>query len=104
MTQGETEKEIRRQAKMHNMPLPESILKAPILNPSLIFYWEAFVHLSTCRSVGMAEGPIPWLAIHEYANRFSLDSDSFDRLLKIISAMDREYLKLKEKEYKKKSK
>lgn len=28
--------------------------------------WEAYLDLSTCRSIGMAVGPIPWTAIHLY--------------------------------------
>lgn len=52
----------------------------------------AFERLSTCRSVGMGLGPIPWRDIVAYADRVGLDRGEAGALVTIIEAMDRAYL------------
>ena len=56
------------------------------------FYFEAFNHLSTCRTVGMGAGPIPWHVIVDYGARFGLDDEEVDALVVIIFAMDNAWL------------
>ncbi len=83
------------------MPLPDKIANKPTLNEGLFFYWQAFADLSTDRSLGMAEGPIPWSAIDRYGYRHDIWSDEFDRLVYIIRGLDSEYLKIRASKNKK---
>lgn len=77
--------------------IPDRIKNAPILLPGLQFYYQAFLDLSTCRSLGMAEGPIPWDAINIYAERHVLVEDDYDRFFTLIRAMDVAYLDYRDK-------
>lgn len=92
------------QARKQNLPVPDSIQNAPVLLPGLEFYYAAFLDLSTCRAVGMGEGPIPWDAIDRYAQRHGLDDDEYDAFFGLIRALDARYLQYKEKQYQKKAK
>lgn len=73
-------------------PIPDKIKNAPILLPGLQFYYQAFLDLSTCRPLGMSEGPIPWSALNTYAEREGLTDDDYDRFSSLIRAMDAAYL------------
>jgi hypothetical protein len=52
----------------------------------------AFLDLSTCRQLGMEVGPIPWTAIHDYADRKYLSSDEREELEYVIRYVDTVYL------------
>ncbi|WP_185982979.1 phage tail assembly chaperone [Aureimonas mangrovi] len=73
---------------------PQALLDRPSVEPHLLPFWEAFHELSTDRPIGMAgAGPIPFTSIDRYASRFGFDdANEFDRLLRMIRAMDQEYL------------
>jgi hypothetical protein len=62
------------------------------LFPHLAVDAEAFRSLSSDRAVGMDRGPIPWRSIHLYGERYGLVKDDFDRMARIIRAMDVAYL------------
>jgi hypothetical protein len=64
------------------------VANKPELFGHLYFEWGAFRALSTDRQIGMAMGPIPWLAIDRFSSRYGLIGDDFDRLCEIIQAMD----------------
>jgi hypothetical protein len=57
--------------------------------PELVWVWDAFMELTTCRSIGMALGPIPFLAIKDYALHFGITGLRFELFNKLIRAMDR---------------
>lgn len=73
-------------------PLPDVIANAPQLFPGLEAYYEAFTELSTCRTNGMAMGPIPWSAINEYAKRYDYTGEGFDYLVRMVRALDDTFL------------
>jgi len=80
-------------------PIPPTIMNAPDLDLHLVFVWEAFWELSTCRPVGMTTGSIPWTAINEYAVRYEVNSpDEFDRFVKLLYAMDESFFNLMEQQ------
>lgn len=56
--------------------------------------------LNTCRDYGMGAGPIPWIAVHEYARRYGLDDEQFEALQHHIVSMDRTYEDWREKKAK----
>jgi len=72
--------------------LPPAIRDAPELRMGLELYYGAFWDLSTCRPLGMSEGPISWLSIDAYATARGLDAEQRDDLHHHIRAMDRAYL------------
>ena len=56
------------------------------------------MELSTDRSLGMAEGPIPWSAIDMYASRHDIVDDDYERFSYLIRSMDMEYIKHRSKD------
>jgi hypothetical protein len=85
------------QARKQRAPIPKAILEAPVLMPGSSFYYNAFLTLSSCRSMGMMEGRIPWTAVDAYARRYDLDDDDTDCLWTLVCSMDSVYLKHQQK-------
>jgi len=52
----------------------------------LAWIYAAFWELSTCRTVGMSMGPIPWTAVNDYAR--AQDVISRERFLFLVRRMD----------------
>jgi hypothetical protein len=95
---GKVEGDIIRQAAKSGMPLPERIKNRPELLPGLEFIWRAFWDLATCRTIGMGEGPIWWIAVNDYANRYGItDEDEFDRFKMLIKELDSVFLDHRDK-------
>jgi hypothetical protein len=86
------------------MPVPDKIKNKPEIKPGLDLYWRAFQDLSTDRDVGMGVGPIPWLAIHAWAERNYIRGDDFERLVLILRGLDNIYLEKQAAKDKSKSK
>lgn len=55
--------------------------------------FEAFTDLTTCRSIGMSMGPIPWTAVQRYAETEQLGRYDAYFLHAAIKHMDGAYLK-----------
>ena len=62
----------------------------------------AYLELTTCRSLGYGEGPIPWTAVHTYCTVNEITGDQRDDLFYHIRFLDTEYLKWRAKEMEKK--
>lgn len=82
--------------------MAEAGMEVPALErkPDLTGYewiWEAFFELGTCRSIGMAIGPIPWTAIRDYRIDHDMDVEESYILSNCIRAMDRKWLELNAK-------
>lgn len=75
-----------------SLPLPERIANAPELQMGLSLFFEAFFDLHTTRTVGLEQGPIPWPAVEEYAQRLGLDEGQREELHVYVRAMDNAYL------------
>ena len=59
----------------------------------LLFYWDAFGDLGSCRAVGMALGRIPWTAVKAYAETYGIvDPDELAAFAEILACMDQAYL------------
>lgn len=91
LKQGKTEQKILEMAAKQGMPIPPSIENAPELLPGLEIYYHAFLNLTTDRTFGMAEGPIPWSAMDRYARRHGIEGFDFDRFVVIMRIMDTAY-------------
>jgi hypothetical protein len=69
-----------------------------MLLPGEEFYLSAFWDLSTCRQLGMAQGPIPWNVTVYYAERAGLDEDLAGIFMHVLRELDCEYLEWSDKE------
>jgi hypothetical protein len=97
LEQGPTEQFIIDQARRNRVPIPDKIANAPVLQPGLAFYYNAFLALSSCRPVGMTEGRIPWTAVDQYATRYALEEDEMDILWTLVCEMDTVYIRHQQK-------
>jgi hypothetical protein len=62
-----------------------------------LLYYLAYMDLDSCRSVGFAEGPIPWTAVQLWAQVHDLDKDTTAALHHHVREMDKAYLKHRSK-------
>jgi hypothetical protein len=78
--------------------MQDSGMSVPILEniPDITGYewvFEAFTDLTTCRSIGMGIGPIPWTAVQTYVETMGLcpyDAFFFHAMIK---EMDNQFIK-----------
>lgn len=101
LEQGPTEQSIIQQCVKSRLPLPDAIANAPELDLGLDLYFNAFMDLTTCRQLGMAEGPIPWTAIRHYCDEHDLDGEQRDDLFFHVRELDNVYLKFRSAKVKK---
>ena len=80
------------------VPLPDHILNAPTLLPGLALYYNAFHDLSSCRTLGMTLGPIPWTAINDYCYHADITGEQRDDMFHHVMALDDEYRAFVEKQ------
>lgn len=86
---GAIEQSIARQAALNNQPLPERIANAPELLPGLDLYLQAFFDLDSERSHSFGLTRIPYSAIRHYASLKEFDEDQTQRLVVLITEMDK---------------
>lgn len=84
------------------MPVPEKILNAPELHPGLDLYLVSYLDLTTCRSIGFGEGPIPWTAIQTYCEVQGFEGELREDVFYHVQHLDAEYLKWRSKQVDKK--
>lgn len=53
---------------------------------------HAWSDLSTCRSVGMALGPIPWTVIVQWCEWHGLDRDATRIVMAVVRRLDRDWI------------
>lgn len=63
----------------------------PAMFPANGWLFDAFMALDTCRAVGMAMGPIPWVAADCYARRLELDDEDFAVMWSVLHRADTAY-------------
>jgi hypothetical protein len=67
------------------------VLEEPEVLMGLQLYWVAFHELSTCRTIGMGAGPIPWTAIADYCDAWEIYGEQRETLFHLVKAMDAAY-------------
>lgn len=72
--------------------LPEKMENRPEVIVGLDLYWKAFTDLMSERELGMAEGPIRWTAMSEWAARRGIYGDDFERFVYLMREMDSTYM------------
>lgn len=97
---GQQADKVANAALEAGLPVPESCIP-PEIPDHLNSYVQHFWRLSTCRSVIAPgyPGPIPWVAIDQYANQIGVEDEAlYDDMVTIIEAMDLAFLEeVKEK-------
>jgi hypothetical protein len=64
-----------------------------VLRPHLLFYWDAFLHLNSCRPAGFSLAPIPWTSVRDYARAHGIeDADELAELADLVTVLDRVFL------------
>lgn len=72
--------------------MPDKIVNAPALQDGLSLYYAGFWALTTCRMIGMGEGPIPWTAVEMYCESNGIYASQRADFHYHISEMDEAYL------------
>lgn len=65
----------------------------PELDPGESILHRAYHELSTCRPIGMSLGPIPWLAMLEWASYHELGRTETDLMINILRRVDAETMR-----------
>lgn len=97
MGKGKDAETIEKQAEKMGIPPPDWVINKPELNLGLDFYYIAFHDLTSCRAIGMAEGPIPWTAMKTYADTYDIHGLELERFIYILTHMDIAYMKERNK-------
>ena len=64
---------------------------APELGVGLVFFYEAWETLDSCRT---ERGRIPWTAVLSYANEYGIvDTETRDDLFYLVEQLDRAYIR-----------
>ena len=86
-------------------PFPQSYLDRPELNILEIGYWQAFNELSSSRQSGMGLGFIPYSEISAYLDEHHiLDYEERFEWRYLITAIDTEFITIKNAEHERKTK
>lgn len=93
LTLAPTQKKIMDECIRRGQPPPEGIQNAPELNAGLALYYTAFLNLHGCRQLGTAMGPIDWITIDRYCERYGLEGEQYEDMHYYISHMDAAYMK-----------
>lgn len=95
MVYSDKEQWFFEEAKEGNAVAIKGINSRPEIPDYLQFVWEAFWALSGDRPVFMGGvGPIAFLSVDRYAERFGLDSpDEFARFFELIRSLDAVYVR-----------
>lgn len=81
------------QAVQWGLPIPDPIQNKPELAEGLGLFLDAFWALSSCRSIGMGLGPIPWTAVLEYSKILGLREEQQEDLEMHVGRLDSAFLK-----------
>lgn len=93
MEQGPGERKIIETCLRERLPFPKRIENAPELCLGLELFYSAWCDLDTDRPVGWNARPIPWTAMRDYADAYSITGEQREDLFYFVRAMDKAYLK-----------
>jgi len=58
----------------------------------LNLFYTSFLDLTSCRTLGYAQGPIPWLAIHHYCEAHGIVGEQREDVFFHVARLDKAYL------------
>ena len=85
-------------AQKFGQKLKGELSTRPKLQLDLTLYYNAFMSLSSCRTIGASVGSIPWTSIKDYGVFYRFNEQQLEDLFFYIPALDAEYLKWASKE------
>ncbi len=97
---GDIEEKIVKQAAEKGLEVPDRIVNQPDLMPGLELFYIAFEDLNSDRLSAFELGPIPTMAILNYAKYF--DIDDVESFKTIIRRMDNAFISFHDKKQKSK--
>ena len=65
--------------------------------------YDGFLELTSCRDVGMSEGPIPWTAMNTYCEVFDIHGEHKLDFFYLVRSLDNAYLNYQANKQEKKS-
>lgn len=89
---GKDEAKIVEQCVRARQPYPDAIANAPEMGPGLNLFYIAFLDLTSCRTLGYSQGPIPWLAIHHYCEAHEIEGEQREDVFYHVARLDKAYL------------
>lgn len=89
---GKDERKIVEDCIRGRQQFPDAIQNAPELDPGNNLFYVAFLDLTSCRTLGYAQGPIPWLAIHHYCEAHGIEDEQREDIFYHVSRLDKVYL------------
>ena len=97
---GEHEQQIIEQAMEKGLKVPDRIVNQPDLMPGLELFKEAWENLNSDRLSAFELGPIPTMAILNYARYFDIEGVDAQNFLFLIRYMDNAFIKFHDKKHK----
>jgi len=88
----EFEQRVIAECLRSGQPIPDKFANPPELPVGTEFYFDSFFELSTERSIGFGEGPIPITSILQYARYHDLDDSLEYELIFFVRQLDFHYL------------
>lgn len=88
---GATAERLGKAFEDRGLDLPEHLARPDVLDGYEEFL-AAFWHLNSDRQIGFGVGPIPFSAIHRYADRALIETEEFWLLHDLVRAMDGVFL------------
>lgn len=89
---GKDERDIVEKCIRTRQRIPDAIVNAPELQAGLNLFYVAFLDLTSCRALGFAQGPIPWLAINKYCEANEITGEQREDVFYHVTHMDKVYL------------
>jgi hypothetical protein len=87
---------LNQQLKADGLSRHLEVLEEEIdLKPHLIFFYKAYIRLSSDRNTSMGLEAIPWSSMYRYSKHYKLSKNTSEFLFEAISRMDREYIEKK---------
>lgn len=89
---GKSERRIVEDCIKSRQAFPAAILNGAELPDELRLFYAVFLDLTSCRTLGHAIGPIPWLAIHYYCEAHGIEGEQREEVFYHVAQLDTAYL------------
>lgn len=74
------------------MPVPDRIANAPELFLGLALFYLGFLALTSTRQLGLAQGPIPYMAMMDYCLAHGIEGEQQEDFIWLVARLDLKYL------------
>lgn len=81
--------------------ISEALESRPEVEPTGLFYWDAFHAISSDRQMSMSVGPIGFTVMDSFARRYNLVDQEFEDFVYVMRELDKVFLSHVNKDAKK---